>query len=99
LPQGYVLEREKKELEKALMEGDDSDELTVEEKIEEERAKLPSEGLTPVTYESLMAWKQRKAERKQKELEEKMKEETKKTGKTGAFLSGRALFKYDPTLF
>ena len=57
LPQGYVLEREKKELEKALMEGDDSDELTVEEKIEEERAKLPSEGLTPVTYETLMAWK------------------------------------------
>ncbi len=47
-----------------MLEGEDSDELTIEEKIEEERAKLPTEGLTPVTYESLMAWKQRKAERK-----------------------------------
>jgi hypothetical protein len=96
-----VLQREKKELERALMEGDDSDELTIEEKIEEERAKLPSEGLTPVTFESLMAWKQRKAERKQKELEEKMKEEAKKAGGKGGsnILSGRALFKYDPNLF
>jgi len=101
LPVGYVLQREKKELERALMEGDDSDELTIEEKIEEERAKLPSEGLTPVTFESLMAWKQRKAERKQKELEEKMKEEAEKAGGKGGsnILSGRALFKYDPNLF
>jgi DRG Family Regulatory Proteins, Tma46 len=83
-----------------LLEGEDSDELTIEEKIEEERAKLPTEGLTPVTYESLMAWKQRKAERKQKELEEKMKEEAKKVGGKGSnILSGRALFKYDPNLF
>ena len=50
---------------------DDEDELTIEEKIEEERAALPSEGLTPVTYETLMEWKRKKAERKQKELEEK----------------------------
>jgi hypothetical protein len=83
------------------LEGEDSDELTIEEKIEEERSKLPSEGLTPVTYESLMAWKQRKAERKQKELEEKMKEEVKKAGSKGGagILSGRALFKFDPNLF
>ena len=61
---------------------------------------MPAEGLTPVTYETLMAWKVRKAERKQKELEEKMKEEAKKVGgKTNGILSGRALFKYDPTLF
>lgn len=100
LPVGYVLQREKKELERALLEGEDSDELTIEEKIEEERAKLPTEGLTPVTQESLMAWKQRKAERKQKELEEKMKEEAKKVGGKGSnILSGRALFKYDPNLF
>ena len=83
-----------------MLEGEDSDELTIEEKIEEERSKLPTEGLTPVTYESLMAWKQRKAERKQKELEEKMKEEAKKVGGKGSnILSGRALFKYDPNLF
>ena len=101
LPVGYVLQREKKELERALLEGEDSDELTIEEKIEEERAKLPTEGLTPVTQETLMAWKQRKAERKQKELEEKMKEEAKKAGGKGGsnILSGRALFKYDASLF
>lgn len=101
LPQGYVLEREKKELEKALLDGEDEeDELTMEEKIEEERAKLPSEGLTPVTLESFMAWKQRKAERKQKELEEKLKaEEAKVSGKKSNILSGRMLFKFDPTLF
>ncbi len=100
LPAGYVLQREKKELEKAALE-EQSDELTIEEKIEEERAALPHEGLTPVTYDTLMAWKKRKAERKQKELEEKLKEEQKKTGsKTGAgILSGRALFKFDPNLF
>jgi len=37
LPQGYVLEREKKELAKAALD-DDDDEITLEEKIEEERA-------------------------------------------------------------
>lgn len=38
LPPGYVLERERKEMEKArLMGDDDEDELTLEEKIEEER--------------------------------------------------------------
>ena len=72
----------------------------MEEKIEEERAALPSEGLIPVTYETLMEWKKRKAERKQKELEEKVKEEAKKAGNKGTnVMSGRALFKYDPTLF
>jgi hypothetical protein len=75
--------------------------MTIEEKIEEERAALPSEGLTPVTLESFMEWKRRKAERKQKELEEKMKEEAKKAGSKGGsgILSGRALFKFDPNLF
>lgn len=74
--------------------------MTIEEKIEEERAALPSTGLTPVTKESLEAWKKRRAERKQKEAEEKMKEEEKKSGKKGHhFMSGRALFKFDPTLF
>lgn len=100
LPPGYVLNKDKKEMEKAKLE-EDEDEITIEEQIEEERAKLPTEGLTPVTYESLMEWKKRKAERKQKELEERMKEEAKKAGSKGGsnILSGRALFKFDPTLF
>lgn len=39
---------------KVKMPGDSDDEvqLTIEEQIEEERAKLPTEGLTPVTFES-----------------------------------------------
>ena len=79
---------------------EDEDGLTIEEQIEEERAKLPNEGLIPVTLASFAEWKRAKAERKQKELEEKMKEEAKKTGGKGTgILSGRALFKFDPTLF
>jgi hypothetical protein len=101
LPPGYILEREKKELEKAAQ-VDSDDELTIEEKIEEERAKLNFDALTPVTLDSFMAWKKRKAERKQQELEDKLKEAEKQSGKKGAgtgIMSGRALFKYDPTLF
>lgn len=99
LPPGYVLQRDKKELEKARLE-DDEDDLTLEEKIEEERAALPSAGLTPVTLETFKDWKRRKAERKQKELEDRMKEEAKKASSKGNnIMSGKALFKYDPTLF
>lgn len=88
-------------MEKARLMGEDGEEITLEEKIEEERAALPSTGLTPVTLESFKEWKIRKAERKQKELEDRMKEEAKKAGSKGGsnILSGRALFKYDPTLF
>ena len=39
-------------MEKARLLGDDDDDLTLEEKIEDERAALPSTGLTPVTLES-----------------------------------------------
>ena len=46
------------------------DTATMEEKIEEERAALPSEGLTPVTKESFFAWKAKRAEKKQKEIED-----------------------------
>ena len=34
----------------------------MEEEIEEERAALKSDGLTPVTKESFFAWKKRRAE-------------------------------------
>jgi len=97
LPPGYVLQRDKKELEKLKLE-DDEEEMTLEEKIEEERAALPSARLTQVTLETFVDWKKRKAERKQKELEERQREEEKKGGKKN-ILSGKALFKYDPTLF
>jgi len=73
--------------------------LTLEEKIEEERAALESTKLTPVTLETFNDWKRRKAEKKQKDLEDKMKEEVKKAKGSHNILSGKALFKYDPTLF
>ena len=45
--------------------GDDDEEtMTLEEKIEEERRALPSEGLIPVTFETFTQWKKDKAERK-----------------------------------
>lgn len=79
---------------------DEEEKKTIEELIEEERAALPNEGLTRVTLESFIEWKKRKALKKQKELEDKMKDEIKKTGGKGTnVLSGRALFTYDPTMF
>lgn len=49
--------------------------MTLEEKIEEERAALRSEDLTPVTADTFAAWKKRRAEMKEEELERKIKEE------------------------
>jgi hypothetical protein len=50
LPAGYVLNLDGSD-------GEESDGLTLEERIEEDRAKLPSEGLIPVTKESFFEWK------------------------------------------
>ena len=76
--------------------------MTLEEKIEEERAALPSEGLTPVTLESFNKWKEDRAARKQAELEAKIAAEEakgKKDKSQMAFMSGRALFTLNPDLF
>jgi hypothetical protein len=75
LPEGYIVmskkEREKNRKAKEMGEGEDQE--TLEEIIERERAALPNEGLTPVTKESFMEWKKRRAEQKQKALEDQMK--------------------------
>lgn len=60
LPQGYVLEREKKDLKE--VEVNFEDEKTIEEIIEEERANLEHDKLTPVTKETFFDWKKKKAE-------------------------------------
>ena len=66
LPAGYVLKRDNGA---ARQDSDDEeDKLTMEEQIEEERRQLTGE-LTPVTLESFNAWKERKAAKKQAELE------------------------------
>lgn len=104
LPLGYVLVRDRK----VKMPGDeDSDEeMTLEEKIEKERHELPSEGLIPVTLDTFMKWKADRAERKQKEAEERMQQEMLKAATKGGnknfgggVMSGKALFTFDPTLF
>ena len=107
LPEGYVVTSKKeREKDRKARELAEADEETLEEKIEKERAALPSEGLTPVTKESFFAWKARRAEQKQKALEDQMKADeikaaqgraTKKASK--GVMSGRALFTYNPDLF
>ena len=62
LPKGYILDRDRAPLEEP------TDERPIEEIIEEERMNLPSEGLTPITFESFMAWKKKKQEEKEQAL-------------------------------
>ena len=99
LPQGYVLNRDKN---KRDDEESSEEEMTLEEKIEAERQALPSEGLTPVTYESFMKWKADREARKQEELAQKIAAEEAKGKKDKSqmhFMSGRALFQFNPDLF
>ena len=94
LPPNYVLKRDMPTGKK------EEDDTILEEVLEEERSKITSEKGTPVTKERFYAWKEEKKKKKEEELEKKRKEEAKKTGTKGThILSGRALFKYDPTFF
>lgn len=98
LPQGYVLQKDLGPVDPR----DAEDEMTLEEQIEEQRALLKHDECTPVTKASFEKWKTDKAARLQKELFEKAATEVakgKKGGKEFGFMSGRALFTYDPTLF
>ncbi|RLN72105.1 hypothetical protein BBJ28_00013832, partial [Nothophytophthora sp. Chile5] len=108
LPPGYVFKsRKDRELERS----NKVVEISIEEIIEQQRAKLGPSGGTPVTAESLAKWKAEKLAKKKVEEEKRRKEEAKKSGGRGlsTFLcwicgllesvSGRALFSYDPTLF
>lgn len=55
-----------------------------------------------MTAETFAAWKERRAQKKQDELEAKIKHEQSKGRKDTAqmrFMSGRALFTYNPDLF
>ncbi|KAJ0407864.1 hypothetical protein ATCC90586_007210 [Pythium insidiosum] len=95
LPPGYVFKSKKdRDAEKSKK----VDDISIEEIIEQQRAKLGPTGGTPVTAETLAAYKKEKLERKRVEEEKRLKEEAKKTGGRGP-MSGRALFTYDPTLF
>ena len=81
LPQGYILQKDKG---KKAESDEEEDELGFEETIEEQRAALPADGLTPVTLETFKAWKAAKAKRKQEELEAKIAAEEAKGKKDKA---------------
>lgn len=59
------------------------EEISIEEIIEQQRAKLGPTGGTPVTAESLAKWKAAKVAKKQLEEEKRRKEEAKKSGGRG----------------
>jgi len=100
LPPGYVINKNKGAA--AEESEDEENKLTMEEEIEQERQALNFADLTPVTLDSFNAWKERKAKRKQEELEKKIEAEMAKGKKDKgqmAFMSGKALFTYNPDLF
>ena len=88
LPPGYVLKRDEAAVE--------VNNTPLEEILEAERANL--QGGTPVTLERFLKWKEDKKKQREAEWEAKREAEAKKSGTKGFnALSGRALFKYDPT--
>jgi hypothetical protein len=94
LPEGYMLKSTMDALMKMQQEEDVDKGL--EFKIEEERAKLNPDDLTKVTKESFEAWhKKRRATR----MAAMKKRDQAPKSKQGVFLTGKALMKYDETLF
>lgn len=97
LPAGYVLKKNT-----PVMDEDEEEEMSLEEKIELERAALPTGGGTPVTEESFKAWLKNREEQKQDAIQkEKQAIIDAAKGQRGPLLglSGRDLFAYDPSLF
>lgn len=93
LPPGFVMQRDNKKKRE-----DDEDREKVEDEIDRMREALVGKTLTPLTQQSFMKWKEDKRARKEREIEESRKKEEKKHGNKGMnVLSGRALFKFDPT--
>jgi hypothetical protein len=103
LPSGYVFKSKKaREEEAAAKRDEEMNAPDITERIEEERARLPSTGLTPVTAESFAAWKARRDERRKAEAKDAAEEAAKKGAASGRdlkLLSGRALFAVNQDLF
>lgn len=75
----------------------DESEMTLEEIVEKERAKI-LEG-TKVTLESFVKWKEFKKQQKEKEEERKKKLQEQSFKKSGTGISGKALFEINANLF
>ncbi|OMO73469.1 Zinc finger, CCCH-type [Corchorus olitorius] len=87
LPPGYVLKSQMK----ALLE-EESDKITIEEEIENQRAKTKTS--TPMTPELFMEWKKKKMAERDESLAAQMAERAKNDR-----MSGRELFMSDASLF
>jgi hypothetical protein len=94
LPPGFVLKSKQKE-EKV----DEEEQPDIGEKIEEQREKLDLSKCTKVTYESFLAWKEQKRLKYEDEVDKKKREVEKKGGSGLVGMTGRDLFRYDPSLF
>lgn len=91
LPPGFVLNKDKKKADKR-------EEISIEDLVERERAKLDY-NLPKITLESFIVWKKRKiAEKKERDQKEsdRKKAEYKAGRSTG--LSGREMFTFNPDL-
>lgn len=77
-------------------------EKTIEDHIEEQRARLAAEGKvgTPVNEETFGIWRAAKQKKKQEDAEERLRlESLKKKGKGLSVLSGKELFNFNKSLF
>ncbi|XP_028393513.1 zinc finger CCCH domain-containing protein 15-like isoform X2 [Dendronephthya gigantea] len=91
LPPGFILKKKEQK--------QDKDEISLEELIEEERAKLGT-NLTKITLETFTTWKTRKLKEKKAtyESETKKKKEAFKMGRIVGKISGREVFQFRPEL-
>jgi len=91
LPPGFQLKKAAKE------EISEEDQVTLEDRLEEERSKLTTR--TPLTLELFLKWKQdKKKEKEEKLASDKVQRETDiRSGK--AMRSGREMFIFNPDLF
>ncbi|XP_053207206.1 zinc finger CCCH domain-containing protein 15 homolog [Panonychus citri] len=91
LPPGFVL---KKDLKKA----DKKDEISIEDLVEKERAKLDY-NLPKITLQSFMEWKKRKiADKKEKSRKETERRRAEYKAGRNIGLSGREMFTFNPEL-
>jgi hypothetical protein len=99
LPPGFVL-KTKADKAREKEQDDDDEEETLEEKIDAQRKALDLSKCTPITLELFQKWKADKESRRMAEVEVKRKDAEKKAAGSGtSVMSGRDLFRYDPTLF
>ena len=98
LPPGFVLKPKVKPGER--QEEDEDERPDIGELIEDERRKLNLAKCTPITLELFTKWKEAKKKQREEQVEKERKEAAKKGGGAGLHaLSGRDLFRYDPSLF